>query len=266
MHPTKKAFPAVLAAAFSLIIALGAAEPRFLATEPEAFIALIPPPPTDDSPAGLADIETLLQVQKDRTPGQAARAGRIHEHTAMSIGAEVFGPEFTAENLPRTSAILERADDERDAVIEAVKDHWKRPRPYIRNPAVKPCVKLPLDTSYPSWHSTSGAVWTALLSEAMPEYKAAFHEEMRETMWCRVLAGVHYPTDTQAGRMLGGIIAVEMLKNQSTQDAVKVMRAEILEFIKTHPAAADRGKKAAKKNRSEATKENRAARQFKKQV
>jgi hypothetical protein len=46
--------------------------------------------------------------------------------------------------------------------------------------------------------------------------------------------------------MLGSLIAREMLKNQSTQNAIKAMRAEIVEFLKTHPNAAARLKKLPK--------------------
>ncbi|MDF9826799.1 acid phosphatase (class A) [Ereboglobus sp. PH5-5] len=218
------------------------ATPRFLTTDHELILAKIPPPPANDSPAGMADVETLLQVQKDRTPEQVARAVRINAHAFLSIeegcmGQVVFGPAFTGENLPRTAAILRQATAERRVVMIASKNQWNRVRPHKRGLGVEPCVDVPRSASYPSGHSSCGVLWAMFLGGALPEYKTLFDDAAREIMWSRVLAGAHYPSDTQAGRLLGQIIVEEMLKNQSTQNAVKEMRAELLEFLEKYPEA-----------------------------
>jgi acid phosphatase (class A) len=233
---------AMLLALAALAFATASAAPkeRFFTGEAEDLAALIPPPPPDDSPAGLADLETVLQVQRDRTPAQVERAARAQAYgrdNALALGARVFGPEFTAANLPRTAAVLRQADEERHAVGSAVKARWNRPRPYVRDARVEPCVPRSRETSYPSGHSAVAAVWAELLGAAVPEYRARFLEEAREAMWSRVLAGMHYPTDTQAGGLLGRSLAGEMLKNKTTRDAVGEMRAEILAFLEKHPDA-----------------------------
>ncbi len=225
-----------------------AAEPRFLTTAPEFFYAMVPPPPPNDSPAGLADIETILQVQKDRTPVQIERARRVEKQNVMSLGAWLFGPDFTKENLPRTYAFLRKATTERGTIVHSMKAQWNRTRPYDRGIGVEKCVpNRPAGASYPSGHSASGALWEMLFSAAMPEYETFFAQTRREIMWCRVLAGVHYPSDTQAGCIIGHLIAREMLKNQSTRDAAGEMRAEILAFLEKHPGAAARAQKLVAK-------------------
>ena len=242
----KKIICTTLLSIFGFAIALAAATPRFLTTAPEVILAMVPPPPPDDSPAGMADIETILQVQKDRTPAQVARARQVDSHSFTTRGEHLFGPAFTKKNLPHTFSILLQTTMERRVVVVASKEQWNRVRPHNRGLGVKPCVKRPDDASYPSGHSASSALWTVLLSEALPEYKTIFTEFERETMWCRVLAGVHYPSDTHAGRLIGHIIAREMLKNPITQNAIKEMRAELLEFLKKHPGALAHAKEFAK--------------------
>ena len=243
----KKTYIAPLIATLLFVISLGAAEPRFLTTAPEVFYAMLPPPP-DDSPAGLADIETILQVQKDRTPAQVERARRVEKQNVMSLGAWLFGPDFTKENIPRTHAFLRRATTERGDIVHAMKDQWSRTRPYDRGLGVEKCVpNRPSGASYPSGHSASGALWEVLFSAAMPEYETFFAGTRREIMWCRVLAGVHYPSDTQAGCLIGHAIARDMLKTPATRAAIKEMRAEILAFLKKHPQAALRAQNAAAK-------------------
>lgn len=228
-------------------VTLNAAEPKYFLGDPDAMIAKLPPPPADDSPAGMADMETLLQVQKDRTPAQVARAELAAKHDCMIMGAEVFGPAFTKENLPATYERLLAMTLERRAVLLKAKKLWNRVRPYHRGLGIEPCVYDPGDASYPSGHSAAASLWAVLYSELFPEYRKIFVDIARERIWCRVLGGAHYPSDTQAGSMLGEWIAKDMLKNPVTQKALDEMRAELAEFFKKHPDALRHAKTYAKK-------------------
>ncbi|OAM88141.1 phosphatase PAP2 family protein [Termitidicoccus mucosus] len=242
-------FALLAALALAPVFSPAATEFRYLADAPasiEALVAPIPPPPPDDSYAGRADIETLLQVQKDRTPAQIKRAAIVASLRAVWMGQRVFGPSFTKENLPLTYAFLHHANLERHEVAASAKERWNRVRPFDRGLGVEMTVpRRPSGTSYPSGHSASGGCYAALYSAAMPEYTALFDEAMREIMWCRVIAGVHYPTDTQAGADLGLAIGREMLKNPATQAAVREMRAEIIAFLQKNPDAAAFAEKTA---------------------
>lgn len=203
-----------------------------LAADPQAIAALIPAPPADESPAGMADLETMIQVQRDRTPAQIARAAKVASQTRMSPGAWVFGPEFTEQNLPRTAELLHRATLAHRPVLNAAKARWERSRPHQRDSAIQPGVRVPRDSAYPSGHSAGAALWAAFYSAAMPGYRDQFEEYVREAMWCRVLGGAHFPSDTLAGRQLGRLSAAEILKSPEAQAAVAEIRAEILAFLK----------------------------------
>jgi endonuclease/exonuclease/phosphatase family metal-dependent hydrolase len=107
---------------------------------------------------------------------------------------------------------------------------------------VEPCVELPIGSSYPSGHSCAGAAFAAVWGEILPEYRPFFEARVAETMWARVLGGVHYPTDTQAGRLMGRLIAAEMLKNPATLESIREARAEVMAFLETRPALVARAK------------------------
>lgn len=188
--------------------------------------ALVPAPPADDSPAGRADLETVLQVQADRSPAQVERARRVAGHTLFLMGAAAFGPEFNAENMPQTAGIYRRIREQSRAPILGAKKEWSRARPYARDERVQPCVDRPGNTSYPSGHSAESAIWAEVLAEAFPDHREVFLGQVRETMWCRVLGGAHFPSDTQAGRHLGEAIGREMLKSPDMQRDLQVIRAE----------------------------------------
>lgn len=76
----------------------------FIAADSLDLQSLIPPPPADDSPAGRADLETVLQVQADRTHATLARIERVARQNVFTFAAPVLGSWFTAANLPRTDA------------------------------------------------------------------------------------------------------------------------------------------------------------------
>ncbi|MCR6630458.1 MAG: phosphatase PAP2 family protein [Magnetospirillum sp.] len=128
------------------------------------------------------------------------------------------------QNDPRTKPPGDR---------QRAKSSWDRARPYQRDIRVQPCVNKPSNSSYPSGHSAESAIWAALLGAAFPDKAAIFEAIVEETMWSRIIGGVHYPTDTQAGLMLGREIARHLLASEDTQTAIATIRAETLARIQT---------------------------------
>jgi acid phosphatase (class A) len=223
---------------FALSLALVAQAQIFITKPASELAAGLPPPPADDSPADRADLEVVLQVQADRTPAQVARARRVGPHTPFLMGSAVMGAWFTAENLPRTAAIMQAVWKQTNEVSGVLKKQWDRPRPPARDARVHPCVTVPADSSYPSGHSTNATVWAAVFSAAFPEHAAEFTAQAHETMWARVLGGAHFPSDTQAGRILGATIAREILGSAAMSGALTEMRAEVAAYRAQHIAAA----------------------------
>ncbi|RYX80944.1 phosphatase PAP2 family protein [bacterium] len=194
--------------------------------------SILPPPPADDSPTGLADLSVLLYVQSSRTPEQVAFAKKMESPSVFEMGREIFGPWFTRDNLPKTAAILSQMSKVTDKVKEDAKKNWMRPRPYTRSALVAPVVGKPGDAGcYPSGHTYGIAIAEFTLTAAFPEHSAQFDEMIHRVMWGRILGGVHYPSDTEAGRLLAKDVVEKMLKTTAMQEAVTTMRAEAAPFI-----------------------------------
>ncbi len=209
----------------------GASADEFLAPAEQDFSRVLPPPSADASPAGLADLDTLLHLQEERTPAQSARAVRIAAQGHWTFGQAVYGDWFTAQNLPRTAAILDELDREESHAVQGLKGVFHRPRPYDRDGRIVPAVSKPNDgASYPSGHVTGATVWAAILGAAFPEDVPALQAQVRETMWGRQLGGVHFPSDTEAGALLGREIARRMLASPAMPKALEDIRAEMAPF------------------------------------
>ncbi|MDR1789306.1 MAG: phosphatase PAP2 family protein, partial [Opitutaceae bacterium] len=223
--------------ALCLLAAALPAEAWRLPDEAAARLAAgVPPPPDDASPAGLADLQTVLQVQAARTPEQAAAAASHAVRLPLDLVAPLFGTDLR-DKLPRAAAFFSEVHKTGDRVVDRVKDTYRRPRPWQRSDDVQPCVYIPRGFSYPSGHSLNAALWAALWSEILPEYAAFFSAGIPSAMWNRVVGGAHYPSDTQAGALLGGQIAVEILKTPGVRDELAAIRAELDAVLAGQPAA-----------------------------
>jgi len=199
---------------------------KFIRTDELDVTTVIPAAPADNSLATAADIETVNQVQKRRTPEMIALAEYFAEDTVFQYDA-VIGPWFTAANLPRTAEFFLQIDSDRYAISSKGKQVWQRPRPPLLDARIKACVHLPKSGSYPSGHSTQAFLWAGLLAEIFPEHRAALRERAELVAWSRVIGGVHYPTDITAGRILGDRLAAEFLKRPAVREALVVVEAEV---------------------------------------
>ena len=236
---TRSSFPILL---FLLVLAHTAwayPEPgKFLRTDELDVTKVIPPAPADNSLTTAADVETVYQVQKRRTPEMIALANYFAEDSVFQYDA-VIGAWFTAANLPLTAEFFLQIDSDRYAISSKGKQVWQRPRPPLLDARIKPCVHLPKSGSYPSGHSTQAFLWANLLAEIFPEHRAALRERAELVAWSRIVGGVHYPTDIAAGRMLGDRLAAEFLKRQTVSDALAGVIAEVRKAAaKEHAAAA----------------------------
>jgi acid phosphatase (class A) len=218
----------------SLSVAAMAAEPApatadFVAPDAVDYRSVIAVPPAEDSITAQADFEVAHLLHANRTPENIALARRYEHFSAFTMLTTVFGDACTPEALPQTAAFFKQAYAESRPVLLAAKYDWKRARPYARDPSLEPAMtKMPPNTSYPSGHSYESAWTAALLTAAFPEHDSVWAEHARLARWSRLYAGMHYPTDVVAGRLLGEAVGQAMLHSQKTRDALDAVRAEIL--------------------------------------
>jgi acid phosphatase (class A) len=200
---------------------------NFIAPDSLDLRALLSAPPAAGSPAARAELDEVLALQATRTPAQAARCEQIEHETIWLFGADVLGAWFTEAKLPKVAALFAQVREDFIPLNRAAKAVWPRRRPPFVDERIKPCVELTDSGAYPSGHGIQSSLWAALLSELAPAHAAAFQQRAAETRRFKLLSGVHYASDLEAGRLVGEAMARAMLKSPALKQALTEARTEI---------------------------------------
>lgn len=190
------------------------------------LLTLLKPPPANDSTVTKAELAEVLSLQVTRTPEMEAQAQADVVENVWRF-ADVMGPKFKAEALPAFSAFFDRVVATEGEVVDPAKDTWKRPRPHQYSPLVKPAVKLSNSGAYPSGHTTVGTLMGVVLSNMVPEKRA----EIMARAWAygenRIIGGIHFRADIEAGRIAGTVIAARIMEQPDFQAEFAVAKTEL---------------------------------------
>lgn len=194
------------------------------------LLTLLAPPPANNSPQMQAELAEILSLQVTRTPAMVARAQADSMENVWRFG-DVMGERFVKDKLPLTDAFFQRVGATEGAVVDPYKNVWKRPRPYDYSDLVKPATKLSHSGSYPSGHATNGTLTAIVLANMVPEKRAEIMARGLEYANNRVVAGVHYRSDVEAGRIAGTLIAARLQQQDDFRRAFEAARAELREVL-----------------------------------
>jgi len=187
---------------------------------------ILPPPPANDSAQTKAELGAVLALQVTRTPEMVASAVADSEENVWRF-ANVMGPNFNKEKLPKFSAFFDRVVETEGAVVDPAKDVWKRPRPHQLSDLVKPAVKLSSSGSWPSGHATVGTMMGIILADMVPEKRAEIMARAAEYAHNREVGGIHYASDVEMGKISGSVIAAVLLNRDDFKAEYEVARAEL---------------------------------------
>lgn len=198
----------------------------FALGQPVAVTKLLPPPPLPGSPEERGELAELLALQNARTPEMVERVRADAERSAFRF-ADVLGPGFSPEKLPKAAAFLDGLKRAAQAMDGDGKAFWNRARPVAADPAVTPCVRTPDSPSYPSGHATYGTLVAIVLANMVPERQRELYARGQAYGFAREVAGVHFPSDVAAGRIVGTLIAAALLEDPSFMAAFAEAKAEV---------------------------------------
>ena len=179
----------------------------FVTAKEVDLLSILPPPPENGSTQMQRELAEVLRVQVKRTPEQVARAAADVEENIWRFADVIDNPAFTAEKLPKVDAFFKRVFKSEGAVTGPVKKFYNRPRPFQYSDLVKPAVKPSLSGAYPSGHTTSGTLAGIVLSNMLPEKRRQIMTRAWDYAHNRLVGGMPFATDIEAGRIAGSIIA-----------------------------------------------------------
>lgn len=200
-----------------------AAEEVYLATEELDTTFFMAPAPSVE--ASRKEVAVVAALQEKRTAEQLALCMDDIKQSVFRF-ANVVGENFTTEKLPKATAFFHRVYRTESGFNKQGKNKWERPRPPLLDERVKPIEKLD-NFAYPSGHSAFAFITAIVLADIIPEKRAEIFNRAIEFGNNRVLGGMHFPSDVEAGRQMAAMVAVLMYKNPAFRKDLEEARAEV---------------------------------------
>ncbi|QGZ96474.1 acid phosphatase [Terricaulis silvestris] len=189
--------------------------------DPSVFI---PPPPVADGPLELAERAIVHGPWTAERRQQAVEDNQIDPFAAFD---SVLGANFTGANFPATAAVLDRAGRAAGFAGDPIKFVHRRDRPFVHDDSIVTCIPRPTSYSYPSGHAALGFGWSLVLAELVPSRADAIINRGRDFTWSRVVCGVHYPSDVEAGRTVASAAIARLHADPDFQRELTAARAEL---------------------------------------
>jgi acid phosphatase (class A) len=237
--------------------ALSLSDTPYLAAGAFDSVHLLPPPPASNSPQQARDVEGVLQAQAAASPERLRRA---EDDAKVDIGqfAPVLAPKFSFTGVPDVVAFFRKVARDTNPPVTMAKDCWERQRPFLADAGVHPPGMMREDTanrpgaapsntaphdvtspcrpvestpafsySYPSGHSTFGAMTAILLANMVPEKRNELFVRGWDYGQSRVVGGVHFPTDVESGRIEATAMVALMMQNADFRTDFAAAKTEL---------------------------------------
>jgi acid phosphatase (class A) len=192
-----------------------------------ALVKLLPPPPCETCEETKAELAELSDLEKTRTVEQVKHAGDDAKRSVARF-LEGAGIPFDAAKLGACDAFfLNRRKDEKEAV-DAAKGTFCRLRPFkTAGNSLHPVQDAKPDESfsYPSGHATYGATIGFLLAEMLPEKRSEIYSRINDYAHSRMVAGVHFRSDVEAGKLFGAAIGTSLFAKPGFREEFDAAKA-----------------------------------------
>jgi acid phosphatase (class A) len=245
----------LVVAALAVLPASGDSGPQpYLAAgnEPDAakFLQAFPDPASGVGQYEVAVYEKTRAYETSSNPAESARwklATLDADLTTPAVLADfgcALGTALTPANAPHLATVFDRAKNDAGIVIANAKKDFHRDRPFIGNTqdtcVDRSTVGNPPDysPSYPSGHTTLSWMFALILAEIAPDRSTAILARGRAYGESRVVCGMHWPSDVEAGRTTGAAVFAALQSDPGFRADVDAARTEVA-IARANPAPPD---------------------------
>ena len=186
------------------------------------------PPPAPGSALARSELTELHAIHGRATLAMNAAASRDSADEKPDLFDGVLG--FDVMALPATAKVLSEVQEEEEEATKPAKAYFHRDRPWIVDASIATCdpdKPGPATNSYPSGHSTTGWSIGIVLAALMPEKAQTILARADEFAENRLVCGVHFRSDIEAGRQYGTEIALKLMALPSFKADMDAARAEL---------------------------------------
>lgn len=201
----------ILSGCLLISVSVQAEVDSFRVFTPGSIKKLLGPYPAAGSQEEMHDFAVLRHYQETRTEQDCELAEKQENPTVKNLFVANNGP-LTKKEATKVTPLILKAYAEAGVNIYLAKSIYKRPRPYIYNNEIRPCIRIEKGYAYPSGHTAISRVLAHALAKFYPARAQAFLNRADEVALNRVIGGVHHPSDIVAGKKLGDAIAIKVLE------------------------------------------------------
>ena len=216
-------------------------QPAYLDVPPTAFhLAEFP---ANSSTQTRAELDHLLELQARRTPEEVAHSmqlAAVYYRLSVKPGDDDWrrmrenlfhmgrqlGPWFSPDSLPVTADFMARVWSDASYYLWAAKFRFNRVRPYTLEPRLQN-LETPNFPAYPSGHSSNSYVAAFVYELLLPEQRDLFVRNARDMAYSREIIGVHFASDSEAGRVFARQFVDRLRQEPAFQKDLEAARQEI---------------------------------------
>lgn len=182
-----------------------------------ASVEAVMPSPPPDAAATQAELATLKELVAAADGAALQRIGYWNAGAPNYRWIEIALAEHATATIGPTPLMARNMALLNTAIYDAMVAAWKakyaygRLQPSVADPTLVPLITAANSPSYPSEHAVAAGAAAAVLGALFPERAEALAALAEEAAQSRVMAGVHYPSDVQAGLELGRAVAAEVI-------------------------------------------------------
>ena len=209
----------------------------FTQAELPNMVNFLPPPPEFESSRFAADqCQYLWGIRQRQDPERAAMAIRDANYGMQTIIQEfcpILGLEITKTGTPELYTLLQDVGATCDSISDRAKQEYKRTRPFVyynQQTLVPEQEESHINNgSYPSGHTVLGWTMALLLSDINPAVADQLLARGFEYGQSRVIAGYHWQSDVDAGRLGGSVLYAKLQGNERFREQLAKAKQEFLE-------------------------------------